>query len=166
MIFWTQLARYGDQMGCDLKAEIEREYQRYALVDQQLKALESEQRRRTRECTDTAYQQINDLRRLKGIGWQSSWSLTMEFFAWRAFRNRRQLGACAGLTPTPYESGDRRREQGISKAGNRRIRTLMVELSWFWLRYQPNSALSQWYQRRYAQGGSAYASYRHCRNGT
>ena len=77
----------------------------------------------------------------------------MEFFVWRAFRNQRQVAACAGLTPTPYSSGDSEREQGISKAGNRRVRTLMIELSWLWLRYQPGSALSQWLQRRFAGGG-------------
>lgn len=67
----------------------------------------------------------------------------MEFFAWRAFRNRREVGACAGLTPTPYDSGDSRRGQGIGKAGNKKICCLMVELCWLWLRYQPDSALSQ-----------------------
>ena len=98
-------------------------------------------------------EQINQLRRLKGVGWQSSWSLVMEFFSWRDFQNQRQLGACAGLTPTPYASGELEREQGISKAGNRQIRSLMVELSWLWLRYQPESALTQWFQRRFAGGG-------------
>jgi len=77
----------------------------------------------------------------------------MEFFSWRDFRNQRQLGACAGLTPTPYASGDSEREQGISKAGNRQVRSLMIELSWLWLRYQPNCALTQWFQRRFAGGG-------------
>ena len=77
----------------------------------------------------------------------------MEFFLWRDFRNTKQLGSCAGLTPTPYDSGDSTREQGISKAGNKRIRKLMVELSWLWLRYQPDSALSQWFERRFGQGG-------------
>ena len=57
------------------------------------------------------------------------------------------------MTLTPYSSGDSEREQGISKAGNRRVRTLMVELSWLWLRYQPNSALSQWFEKRFARGG-------------
>ena len=62
--------------------------------------------------------------------------------------------ACwTGLTPTPYDSGNSTREQGISKAGNKRIRTLMVELSWLWLRYQPDSALSQWFEKRFAHGG-------------
>ena len=77
----------------------------------------------------------------------------MEFFSWRDFRNQGQLGACAGLTPTPYASGETEREQGISKAGNRRVRSLMIELSWLWLRYQPNSTLTQWFERRFAGGG-------------
>ncbi len=152
--FLQQLARYGERLGPDLRAEIEREYQRFQLVTEQLTALEQVQRQRVRDCRDSAYQQIYQLMQLKSVGWQSSYLLVMEFFAWREFRNRRQLGACAGLTPTPYDSGDSRREQGISKAGNRRIRRLMVELCWLWLRYQPDSALSQWYQRRYGGGSS------------
>lgn len=143
----------GYELGSDLKAELRREYGRYRMVHDQVKVLEAEQKRRAEEQHSDAIEQINRLMRLKGVGWQSSWILVMEFFAWRHFENRRQLGSCAGLTPTPYSSGDSQREQGISKAGNRRIRSLMVELSWLWLRYQPDSALSQWYERRYAQGG-------------
>lgn len=143
----------GYALGADLRAELRREYARYQLVDGQIKGLEAEQSRRAEQNDSEALSQINRLMLLKGVGWQSSWALVMEFFAWRAFKNQRQLGACAGLTPTPYTSGDRHREQGISKAGNRRIRCLMVELSWLWLRYQPNSALSQWYEQRFAQGG-------------
>ena len=74
-------------------------------------------------------------------------------FGWRRFRNRREVGACAGLTPTPYQSGDSQREQGISKAGNRRVRRLIVQLSWQWLRHQPDSVLTQWFQRRYGGTG-------------
>jgi hypothetical protein len=76
-----------------------------------------------------------------------------EFFSWRGFRNRQQLAACAGRTPTPYASGDDQGDQGISKAGNRRIRALTVELSWLWLRYQPDSTLSRWYRERFATDG-------------
>ena len=143
----------GYELGADLKAELRREYERYRLVNDQIKALEGEQKLRCAEQEDEAIEQINRLMLLKSVGWQSSWILVMEFFAWRCFKNARQLGACAGLTPTAYSSGDSEREQGISKAGNRRIRSLMVELSWLWLRYQPDSALSQWFERRYAQGG-------------
>ncbi len=143
----------GYELGLDLKAEIRREFERYQLVAQQIKALESEQKLRADEEETKAMKQVNGLRQLKGVGWQSSWILVMEFFDWREFRNQRELGACAGLTPTPYSSGDSEREQGISKAGNRRIRSLMVELSWLWLRYQPNSALSRWFQERFGGGG-------------
>lgn len=143
----------GYELGEDLKAELRREYARYQLVHEQIKHLEREQALRAEQATSEAMTQVNQLRQLKGVGWQSSWSLVMEFFSWRDFQNARQLGACAGLTPTPYASGELEREQGISKAGNRQIRSLMVELSWLWLRYQPNSALTQWFQRRFAGGG-------------
>lgn len=143
----------GYALGSDLKAEMRREYERYRLVDEQIKVLEKAQQQRAKAGLSEALRQVNALRHLKGVGWQSSWILVMEFFAWRAFKNRRQLGACAGLTPTPYASGDSQREQGISKAGNRRIRCLMIELSWLWLRYQPESALSQWFQTRFGGGG-------------
>ena len=63
------------------------------------------------------------------------------------------MGACAGLTPTPYDSGDSQREQGICKAGNKRIRSTMVEAAWMWLRWQPQSALSKWFEERFAKGG-------------
>src|SRR2546422_5535639 len=76
-----------------------------------------------------------------------------ELFGWRRFANRRELAGCLGLAPTPYASGDSQIEQGISKAGNRRARTLLVELAWSWLRLQPDSALSQWFYRRFAGGG-------------
>jgi transposase len=143
----------GYALGADLKAELIREYARYRLVDAQVRGLEQEQKARAGAGQGEAMAQVNGLMHLKGVGWQSSWLLVMEFFSWRAFRNQRQVGACAGLTPTPYSSGDSEREQGISKAGNRRVRTLMIELSWLWLRYQPGSALSRWFQRRFAGGG-------------
>ena len=144
--------RQGNDLGSDLKAEIVREYQRFELVIEQLKALHAEQKRRTKEQNTKALEQIMTLMRLKGVGPQSSWILVMEFFAWRGFKNRRELAACAGLTPTPYDSGASQREQGISKAGSRRVRSMMVELSWLWLRYQPDSQLSQWFHSRFGNG--------------
>jgi transposase len=90
---------------------------------------------------------------LGAIGPASAWLLAMEFFGWRAFRNRRELAALAGLVGTPYNTGDSARDQGISKAGNRRVRAMIVEIAWLWLRFQPKSALSQWYRRRFGGGG-------------
>lgn len=78
--------------------------------------------------------------RLRGIGANGAWVFAMEFFCWRNLRNRRQVGALAGLTSTPHSSGDLDREQGISKSGNRYIRAIAIELAWSWLRFHPKSA--------------------------
>jgi transposase len=72
-----------------------------------------------------------------------------DFFGWRQIRNRRQLGALVGLVPAPYQSGESSFDQGITRAGNR----VMVQLAWGWLRFQPTSALSEWYHRRFGHGG-------------
>lgn len=149
----AKAAVVGYNLPADLKLELTREYERYVLVDRQVKQLEKLQIERAESLVIPATQNIQRLRCLKGVGWQSSWVLAMEFFNWRAFKNTKQVGACAGLTPTPYDSGDSTREQGISKAGNKRIRKLMVELAWLWLRYQPGSQLSQWFEKRFGQGG-------------
>ena len=82
----------------------------------------------------------------------SSWTLSHEFL-WRDFNNRRQVASAAGLTGTPYDSGDSDWEQGIDKAGNARVRTLMVELAWGWVRYQKDSVLTNWFEERFAKGG-------------
>lgn len=156
--FATQLDQVrlwdGRELPADLKAELVREWERYQIVNEQVQALEALQRQRVAEASGEALVLVALLMQLRGVGWQSAWSLVMEFFGWRTFANRRELAALAGLTPTPYDSGDRQREQGISKAGNRRVRAVMIELAWFWVRYQPQSDLSQWFARRYAQGGS------------
>jgi transposase len=80
--------------------------------------------------------------------------LVREVFGWRKIQNRRELASLVGLDPTPSQSGESHREQGISKAGNRRVRWALVELAWMWLRYQPESALSRWYQRRFGSGNA------------
>jgi transposase len=84
---------------------------------------------------------------------KGAWLLVKEIFGWREFANRRELAGCVGLAPTPYASGDSEIEQGISKAGNRRVRAMLVEQAWKWLQLQPDSALTQWFNRRFAGGG-------------
>jgi transposase len=138
----------------DLRSRIIREYDRWLLVESQICSLEAEQRRQVRDDATPGVETIRQLFGLKGVGLQGAWLLEREFFGWRSIRNRRQVASLAGLTPTPYGSGDMEREQGISKAGNKRLRWLMVELAWGWLQYQPNSALSRWYQRRFAEGSA------------
>lgn len=136
-----------------LKAELERERERLALVERQIERLEATRRERLSTPRTEAERRVVHLMRLGAIGPASAWLLVMEFFGWRAFRNRRELAALAGLVGTPYNSGDSERDQGISKAGNRRVRAMIVEIAWLWLRFQPRSALSQWYHRRFAGGG-------------
>lgn len=143
----------GEPLPPDLQAELMREWVRYELVEGQVRELEAQQKVRVAEGGTVAMQQIQGLMALKAVGWQSAWLLVHELFAWRRFRNRRELASLVGLTPTPYSSGDNEREQGISKAGNRRVRTAMIELAWLWLTHQPGSALSRWYRQRFGAGG-------------
>lgn len=133
-----------------VRAEIERESVRLSLVRAQIRTIEAEQRKAVDSATEP---QVARLVQLRGIGMSSGWVLAKELFGWRCFRNRREVAGCLGLTPSPYASGQSETEQGISKAGNRRVRTLMVELAWSWLRYQPESELSKWFTRRFAGGG-------------
>ncbi len=142
----------GKALSTHLLAEIHREYERFELINKQLKQL-LVQKTQQLEKANVQTRQIKQLMMLKGIGPISSWNLVYEFFGWRNFKNVKQVGAASGLAPTPHASGDSVVEQGISKAGNRRIRTLMVELSWYWLRYQPNSRLSVWFNQRFGPNG-------------
>jgi transposase len=137
-----------------LRARLEREYERLAFTEQQIQTVEAERLELIRTCDDPCVQMVRQLLRLKAIGPNSAWLFTMEFFGWRQFKNRRQVGALAGLTPTPFASGSRSQEQGISKAGNRHVRGLAIELAWIWLRYQPDSELSRWYQERFGHGNN------------
>ncbi len=129
-----------------------REFQRWQLIDRQIHELEAERMAKIRDDKTPHVEKVRRLLNLKGIGDNGAWLLVYEFFAWRVIKNRRELASLAGLTPTPFSSGESRREQGISKAGNRRVRFMMTELAWGWLRYQPESELSQWYMRRFGQG--------------
>jgi transposase len=137
-----------------LKGRILREFERLQLVARQIRELEAQRAREIREDPSPQGEQIRRLMNLKGIGSNGAWLLVREFFSWRQIRNRRELASLAGLTPTPYNSGESQHEQGISKAGNRLVRWMMVQLAWGWLRYQPKSKLSRWYQRRFGQGKS------------
>jgi transposase len=133
-----------------LRIEIEREIARLALVKEQIRALEATRRQQVAEGTHPV---VAQLARLRAIGLKGAWILDKELFGWRRFANRRQLAGCLGLAPTPYASGDSQVEQGISKAGNQRARTLLVELAWRWLTLQPQSALSQWFNQRFGIAG-------------
>lgn len=137
-----------------LCARLEREWSAVAALTQRLQALRADRRELLQTSDDPAIARVRQLLALRGIGPETAWLYVMEFFGWRTFRNRREVGALAGLVPTHYQSGDVQHEQGISRAGNRYIRALAIDLAWGWLRYQPRSALTRWYEARFARGSS------------
>lgn len=137
-----------------LLARLQREFTCWQFVHQQILELEAERRTVLRTSQEPCIAQVRQLLQLKGIGENSAWLYVMEFFGWRDFHNRREIGALAGLTPTPFQSGADDHEQGISKAGNTLIRAMAIEIAWGWLRHQPDSALSQWYQERFGAGST------------
>ncbi len=150
---WLEQVRLwnGEGLSAQLKTELTRLYAQYALYDGQLRELQQAYTAELLAATPVA-EYRRRLESLKSIGPKSSRLLAAEVFSWRQFANTRQVGAMSGLTPTPSQSGDTETEQGISKAGNRRVRRTMIELAWLWLRWQPDSALSQWFNRRFAHG--------------
>jgi transposase len=145
----------GQPLAAEMKRRLEDEYHRLQLVDAQIRESQKMQRDQVKAAAnDAVMKKVAKLQRLVSIGMGSSWVFVMELFGWRRFQNRRQVAGAVGLTPTPYNSGDSVREQGISRAGNHRVRKLAIEIAWCWLRLQPNSKLSQWYQQRFGGGGA------------
>jgi transposase len=143
----------GELLPPDMRERIQREYARLEAALGDLRTVRKEQQARLKKPLSPATEKIRLLQQLCGIAMTSSWVFVMELFGWRQFSNRRELAGALGLTPVPYQSGDSAHEQGISRAGNRRVRRMAVEIAWSWLRYQPDSDLSQWYQRRFGSGG-------------
>jgi transposase len=150
----TFLQWNGEPLGENLKRRLVREFERLELLTVQIEAIEAEQAARIRDDETPHVEKVRRLMGLKGVGPTTATILVYEFFGWRRFANRREVGALAGLTPTPYQSGESNHEQGISKAGNVLIRWIMVELAWSWLRFQPHSPLTRWYERRFGGGTS------------
>ena len=149
----TQLRDWaGQPVPASLQQRILQEYAVWETLHRQVRDAANEQERQLREGKDAYLDQVRRLMGLRAIGVRSAWILVTELFAWRQIKNGKELGALVGLTPTPYDSGKSEREQGISKAGNKHVRSLIVEQAWLWLRWQPDSALSQWYDRRFASG--------------
>lgn len=138
----------GDPLPPHAGARILRMLDRLELVCGQIAELEGQRDAVLEEkAPDKAEEMIRQLAGLRGIGVQSATVLVREAFV-REFANGKALGSYAGLTPTPFSSGGTEREQGIGKAGNRRVRTVMVELAWLWQRYQPGSAQVIWFRER------------------
>jgi transposase len=136
-----------------LKREIVRELDRLELILRQIKDVEAERDAMLVQAPDEAEAPAQArLLQLRGIGPEFAGVLHAEGF-FRTFANRRQVAAYAGLAPTPWQSGSVNREQGVSKAGNKRLRPTMIQMSWLWLKHQPESELAQWYAHRVQANG-------------
>lgn len=145
----------GERLPSELAGRLERECARVQMLDVQARALVRKRKEQVKSGSGRALTIVRKLLKLRGIGIESAWIYTMELFSWRELKNVRQVGALAGLVSAPYQSGDMDHALGITKAGNRLVRAIAVEIAWGWLRHQPQSGLAQWYQRRYAAAGSA-----------
>jgi transposase len=140
----------GRQLSPYMRQRLEREYQRMQQIEAQVKEIDDLRDDILRTSQDPAIEQVRHLIKLKGIGINSAWLFVMEFFAWREFRNRREVGALAGLTPMHNQSGETSRDRGISKAGNCFVRGMVIEIAWGWVYHQPHAKSSQWFRDRYA----------------
>jgi transposase len=143
----------GRPLPCHVKREIERELDRLELVMGQIKEVERERDAMLETATDEAAKPASArLLQLRGIGPEFAGVLHAEAF-FRSFSNRRQVACYAGLAPSPWQSGAMDREQGVSKAGNKRLRTTMIQVAWLWLRHQPESELTRWFAERVQTNG-------------
>ena len=142
----------GRPLPANLKAQISRELDRLEITLAQVKTVEAERDALFEPTGEQAPTPATMVAQLKGIGTEFAAVLWSEGL-FRQFDNRRQLAAYAGLAPTPWQSGSVGHEQGVSKSGNPRLRTTMVQVAWLWLRHQPDSALSLWFHERVKRNG-------------
>src|ERR1700736_4983859 len=146
----------GTALPAELVARLERDWTQLQQVeDRRTQLTRLRQTRVADDRTDVVATQTRQLAELRGIGVNGALTLTTELFAWRGFRNGREVGASIGLTPSPYRSDQRVVEQGVSRCGNRRVRALSIQLAWSWVRWQPDSALTRWFHARFGDHGRA-----------
>ena len=152
--WWTRVRDWaGAALPPELQARLARAEARLHAVAAQLAEIETGQAQAVAAAAPTSA--VRQLVRLKGVATTGASVLVDEGLVWRAFRNRRQIGGLLGFAPTPYDSGETVREQGISRAGNARLQATSVQLAWNWVRWQPASPLTQWFHARFAKGKRA-----------
>ena len=152
--WWTTVRDWaGAALPTDVQGRLARAAGRLALIQEQIAALEAQQQAAVTAAGPTSA--LRQLVRLKGVAATSASVLVDEGLVWRAFRNRRQIGGLLGFAPTPYDSGESEHEQGISRAGNARLQSISIQLAWNWVRWQPQSALTQWYRAHFGRGQRA-----------
>ena len=142
----------GRPVPAGLMARLTHVWAQLELVTRQVKELEKRRATLPADESTVTGRYVARLPTLRGIGPVGTWVLATEIFGWRHIQNARQLGGLVGLAPAPYQSGETAHDQGITRSGNKHVRHLMVQLAWTWLRYQPTSALSQWYHQRFGRG--------------
>jgi transposase len=135
-----------------MKQRLTREWQHLTFLDEQLEALETARTALQPDPQTTTGKYVMALHALRAIGPIGAWMLATEIFGWREIHNGRELGGLVGLVPSPFQSSETSHDQGISRAGNKHVRRLMVQLAWSWLHYQPDSALSRWYRAKCGDG--------------
>jgi transposase len=152
--WWTTVRDWaGAVLPSEVQARLARAEARLEVIEQQIADLAAQQQAAV--TTASAGSALRQLVRLKGVATTSASVLLDEGLVWRAFRNRRQIGGLLGFAPTPYNSGESAREQGISRTGNARLQAISIQLAWNWVRWQPLSALTQWYQAKFGTGKRA-----------
>ena len=135
-----------------MKQRLTREWELLNVLDAQLEELETARTAAKPDPQTPTGKYVITLQTLRAIGPVGAWMLATEIFGWREIHNGRELGALIGVVPSPFQSSETSHEQGISRAGNKHVRRLMVQLAWSWLHYQPQSGLSQWYRTKFGGG--------------
>ena len=152
--WWTTMRDWaGAALPAEVQARLARAEVRRHALEAQIAELDAAQQAAVVVAEPTSA--VRQLVQLKGVATTSASVLLAEGLEWRAFRNRRQIGGILGFAPTPYDSGESTREQGISRAGNARLQAVSIQLAWNWVRWQPTSALTQWYQANFGKGKRA-----------
>jgi transposase len=152
--WWTTVRDWaGAALPAEVQARLARATARLDGLAAQIAALEATQQAVVTAAAPASA--VRQLVQLKGVATTSASILLDEGLLWREFRNRRQIGGLLGFAPTPYDSGESQREQGISRAGNARLQAVSIQLAWNWVRWQPQSALTHWYQTKFGKGKRA-----------
>ena len=152
--WWTAVRDWaGAPLPVEVQTRLARAEARGAVVEHQLAELEHQQEAAVAAAAPASA--LRQLVQLKGVAPTSASVLLDEGLVWRAFRNRRQIGGLLGFAPTPHDSGESTREQGISHAGNKRLQTISIQLAWSWVHWQPLSVLTQWYHEHFGTGKRA-----------
>jgi transposase len=152
--WWTRVRDWaGTALPVEVQTRLARAEARLTGLEAQIAELDAQQQAAVTAAAPTTA--LHQLVQLKGVATTSASVLLDEGLVWRAFRNRRQIGGLLGFAPTPYDSGESAHEQGISRAGNARLQAISIQLAWNWVRWQPQSALTQWYQAHFGKGKRA-----------